>query len=399
MLRLPQSSASPKVPRIPVERQPLRVPKASQPTHAISCNGKLPTGAKNQAAPSAARVPALFQGGIGCKKGGDLNAAPSSLRSSPSTDRSTSSSSPKNQAAPSAATVPALFQGGIGCKKGGDLNAAPSSLRSSPSTDRSTSSSSSSSKNYYSRFESQQLEYPQSSSLLDVSEAQGKVLQRDRLEEHEGQQDAGLPHSQMQQNSSSGCCSSISSSSGGGSSGCICIGGSTEGMGRSNYRLQAHACPPLSLMYLRLGEAPQLTQEVERKLRALIGFVDSNASLQKQQRQTEYTVAVVLYIQRPKAFGFLSSSPQRQQHQQQQQQQQQHFKECLRREMKQQQEVEKAIRRVLFAIVDMATARQFHLPPPSVSHHLYGYDIVLSSNQAPLLGDWALQLPQGVRLL
>ena len=159
-------------------------------------------------------------------------------------------------------------------------------------------------------------------------------------------------------------------------------------------------------------------------------------------------MAVVLYIQRPKAFGFLSSSVERvsferwllpvsicwcthecssccgstrlrrqssscccsttqcchgrhvrgkpsclsaaavakggaavkaphlqpQQQQQQQQRQQQRFTDYLPRGVKQQQEVEKGVRRVLFAVVEIATARQFHLPPPSVSHDLYGYE-------------------------
>lgn len=86
--------------------------------------------------------------------------------------------------------------------------------------------------------------------------------------------------------------------------------------------------------------------------------------------------------------------------QQQQRQQQEHpfFADYLPKDVKQQQEVERALRHILFAVVEMATARQFHLPPPSVSHQLYGYDIIVSSNQAPPLGEWALQLPQAVRL-
>ncbi|CDJ35948.1 uncharacterized protein EMH_0002750 [Eimeria mitis] len=376
---------------------------------------------------------------------------PQSASRGPQPTHGESQTQSKNQAAAAAASraaaIPVLVRGGVDCKQGGDLTAALSSPRSSPSTDRSTSSSSSSSKNYNGRFEPQNWDYPQRCSLLATSEAEDKLLQGDRPEPHEGLQYAGdLDRSPMPQNSSSSSdsrsYSNINNRNGGGSGGCVCICGPAEGGSRADLRLQAHASPSLSVVYLRLSQAPQLTEEVERKLLSFIGFVESGASLEQQQPQAYYTVTVVLYIRRPKAFGFLSSSVERlsferlvgakqacisaataadgaaaagttecgkqqalhlqpqpeQQQQQQQRQQQQRFAEYLPRKMRQQQEVEKSIRQVLFAVVEMATARQFHLPPPTVSHHLYGYDIGLSSNQAPFVGDWALQLPQTVRL-
>ncbi|CDJ53636.1 hypothetical protein, conserved [Eimeria brunetti] len=295
---------------------------------------------------------------------------------------------------------PTLYQGVIENKKGGDLTVALSSLRSSPSTERSTSSSSGSSSKYQNgRFESQKWDYPQLSSLLESSEVREKLLQRDRPETHESLQRAGdLPPIRVPRNSGS----SNSSSSRGGSDGCIYIGGFAEGRSRrADFRLQAHASTPLSLIYLRPCEAPHLAEEVERKLRAFIGIsctirqiVGSRQSCLSTTPATKEAAA-----RGAKGCGTQHVLNLQQQTHQQQQQQQQRFAECLPQELRQQQEVEKAIRRVLFAVVEMATARQFHLPPPNVSRQLYGYDVVLSGRQAPHLGGWALQLPQAVRLL
>ncbi|XP_026190040.1 uncharacterized protein LOC34619935 [Cyclospora cayetanensis] len=283
-----------------------------------------------------------------------------------------------------------------------------------------------------------------------------------------------------------------------GQGGCLCAGSGTNSNSVScrcsngfvtgetpDLRLHAHASPPLSVMYLRVCEAPQLTEEVEQKLRTFIGIVESGATIQQrrnsrqqQQRrhqQQVYTMAIVLYVHRARAFGFLPSSIERvsferwllpisicwctqscmrccrssgssrqssrhrnntscccdtteccqmrsagvrntcsaaaEEHEGRgmsdlehskmqsahQHQQQQQFAECLAWELQQQQDAEKAVRRVLFAIVEMATARQFHLPPPSASLQRYGYDVSISSNMGSLLGEWALQLPQAVR--
>ncbi|CDJ58766.1 hypothetical protein, conserved [Eimeria maxima] len=311
-----------------MERQPQKAP---QPTHSFACNERLQTHAK-KAAVSAAAVQLFFQDGVD-NKNGDITVAVSSKRSSPSADRSSSSSS------------------------------------------------SSSSKKYNSQFHSQKWDYQQTSWLMESRETQEKMLQKDAPERHESQQGGGdLPQNHLPANTSS-FSSSICIGSGRGSRGCACIGGLAEGTDPSSLRLQAHASAPLSLIYLRLSDAPQLSEEVEKKLRAFIGFVESDANSHRQQQKTEYNVSVP-------------------QLQQQQRQQQEHpfFADYLPKDVKQQQEVERALRHILFAVVEMATARQFHLPPPSVSHQLYGYDIIVSSNQAPPLGEWALQLPQAVRL-
>ena len=221
MMRLPHDSSSSKATRTSMESQQLGARKAPQQAHPLSSNGKLQRHEKTLPAAPAAAAPIWLQGGADYRKGGDLTTALSSLRSSPSTDRSTSSSS---------------------C---------------------------SSSTNHISRFELQQWDYPHSSSFLEGSGAQEKLLQRGRPEAHESQPSAGdLPKSQLSQNSSSNsksnskssssCCSSISSSSGGGRGGCIYVSGFAEGRDRSDLRLQPHAASPLSLIYLRLGDAPQL---------------------------------------------------------------------------------------------------------------------------------------------
>ncbi|CDJ38136.1 hypothetical protein, conserved [Eimeria tenella] len=363
----------------------------------------------------------------------------------------------------------------------------PSSLCASPSTNRSNSMEKRSNRN--SAMVDLQLHgYPKGSSLLEVNPDELKWPRGSHAKAPEGPQGIGDALQRLPKGGGSNCRSSCSSSSSGNSSSssnsgsssscnknvsgrCSCTGGHPSGRGPVDLRLHPHASPPLSLIYLRLCEAPHLTEEVERKLRAFTGIVESSAGLQQQQQQAAYTLAVVLYIQRPKAFGFLPSSVERvsferwllpisicwctqscssccysrskvgtsELHERssscccgttqccqarqigsrrscnlaaaaseeapapgsacRKQHAQQRSSQYLPRELRQQQEVEKAVRRVLFAIVELTAARQFHLPPPSVSHHLYGYDLVLSSNQASLLGDWALQLPQSVRLL
>lgn len=58
--------------------------------------------------------------------------------------------------------------------------------------------------------------------------------------------------------------------------------------------------------------------------------------------------------------------------------QQRSFYQTLLHEVEQQQEVERDVRRALFAVVDLATSRQFHLPPPDTKPGLYRYCIVLA---------------------
>ncbi|OEH80134.1 hypothetical protein cyc_03199 [Cyclospora cayetanensis] len=162
-----------------------------------------------------------------------------------------------------------------------------------------------------------------------------------------------------------------------GQGGCLCAGSGTNSNSVScrcsngfvtgetpDLRLHAHASPPLSVMYLRVCEAPQLTEEVEQKLRTFIG-------------PTCTSVLRVVCLLRSLDDSVVVAT--------------------VEKRAAQQQDAEKAVRRVLFAIVEMATARQFHLPPPSASLQRYGYDVSISSNMGSLLGEWALQLPQAVR--